>query len=459
MSTRKKILISLIIILLLLAAGAYGYGVYYFTSHFLPGSMVNGFNCSYMTVEESEKLLDERIGAYVLAVETRNNGQESISAQDAGLSYKSDGSVNQLVKEQQRFRWFLAFNQHQDYEIPSSIQYDEQKEETAVAALKCMQPENSTEPSDAYIAEKDDKFIIIPEVEGAALNPEKTRQVILDAMLTGKVAVNLEESGCYKKPSVYQNDEMLVKNCEQINKLTDVVITYDFDDRTETVDRETIKNWLKKDKKGNYTLDKKQVAAYVKGLSEKYDTVGNSRIFHTYDGQEITVEGGNYGWQIDQEAEVKALTGLIKEGKTQVREPEYAHEGLSRKTNDIGYTYIEISLTAQRMVYYKDGVPTADAQILTGNPNVPNCSTPVGCYSTGEKISGYTVPGEDYPGSVNYWIPFGGGLGINDAPWRTEFGGQIYDFEGTHGCICAPADQVQIIYSAVEKNTPVIIYG
>ena len=88
------------------------------------------------------------------------------------------------------------------------------------------------------------------------------------------------------------------------------------------------------------------------------------------------------------------------------------------------------------MVYYKDGVPTADAQILTGNPNVPNCSTPVGCYSTGEKISGYTVPGEDYPGSVNYWIPFGGGLGINDAPWRTEFGGQIYDFEGTHGYLC-----------------------
>ena len=59
MSTRKKILISLIILLFLLTAGAYGYGVYYFTSHFLPGSMVNGFNCSYMTVEESEKLLDE----------------------------------------------------------------------------------------------------------------------------------------------------------------------------------------------------------------------------------------------------------------------------------------------------------------------------------------------------------------------------------------------------------------
>ena len=92
-------------------------------------------------------------------------------------------------------------------------------------------------------------------------------------------------------------------------------------------------------------------------------------------------------------------------------------------------------------------------------PEIPMFPTVLPCgllFHRREDIRIYST-GEDYPGSVNYWIPFGGGLGINDAPWRTEFGGQIYDFEGTHGCICAPADQVQIIYSAVEKNTPVII--
>ena len=41
--TGRKIVISLVVLLLLLTAGAYGYGVYYFSSHFLPGSMVNGF--------------------------------------------------------------------------------------------------------------------------------------------------------------------------------------------------------------------------------------------------------------------------------------------------------------------------------------------------------------------------------------------------------------------------------
>ena len=100
MSSRKKIMITLIIILLLLTAGVYGYGVYYFTEHFLPGSMVNGFNCSYMTVSQSEELLTQKVGAYVLTIDTRNNGQESITAKQAGLSYDSDGSVDKLIRNQ-----------------------------------------------------------------------------------------------------------------------------------------------------------------------------------------------------------------------------------------------------------------------------------------------------------------------------------------------------------------------
>ena len=249
-----------------------------------------------------------------------------------------------------------------------------------------------------------------------------------------------------------------MKNCEQANKLTDVVVTYDFDDRTETVDRDVIKGWLTKNDAGDYVLDQNQMASYISGLAATYDTVGMDRTFSTYDGRGISIMGGTYGWKIDQEAEVKALTEIIENGETQVRKPVYAQEGLSRKTNDIGYTYIEIDLTAQRMVFYKNGTPIADAPVVSGNPYVPNCATPTGCYTVGETKSSYTVNGEDYPSAVNYWIPFDGNLGINDAPWRGSFGEQLYEFEGTHGSICAPTDQVQIIYSNVEKNTPVVIY-
>ena len=50
--------------------------MHYFTDHFLPGSQVNGFNCSYKTADETEKLLAKEVQAYVLTVETRNNGKE-----------------------------------------------------------------------------------------------------------------------------------------------------------------------------------------------------------------------------------------------------------------------------------------------------------------------------------------------------------------------------------------------
>ena len=306
-------MISLIVLLLVLTGGAYGYGVWYFTGHFLPGSMVNGFNCSYMTVDESEALLSKKAGAGVLAIETRNNGQESITAQQVGLSYASDGSIKKLMRDQDRFIWFLAFNQEQIYTVSSAIQYDEQEMQAAISGLKCMQ--TGQDPVDAHIDEQNDKFVIIPEEEGNALDPEKTSQAVILAFVTGQTSLDLEAEGCYKEPAVRQDDEMLIRNCEQINKLTDVVITYDFDDRTETVDKEVIRDWLKKNKKGDYTLDKKQVSAYVSELAEKYDTVGQERTFHTYDGREITLNEGTYGWEINQEAEVKELISLIKRGK------------------------------------------------------------------------------------------------------------------------------------------------
>ena len=89
MKTGKKLVIALIMILLILTAGAYGYGVHYFTDHFLPGSQVNGFNCSYMTEDETENLLKQKTAVYVLAVRTRGDGQEGITAEEINLQYLS----------------------------------------------------------------------------------------------------------------------------------------------------------------------------------------------------------------------------------------------------------------------------------------------------------------------------------------------------------------------------------
>lgn len=456
MSVGKKIVVVFIIVLLLCTAAAYFVGVRYFTGHFLPGSTVNGFNCSYMTADETQNLLAGKINAYVLALKTRGNGQESITAEQAGLAYVPDDSIQKLMKAQDRYKWFLAFNQKKNYEISAAVSYDEEKLKENVRALNCMQ--NMTAPSDAYISETETGYEIIPETEGTQIRKKKLWKLVTEAVVSGKPSIDLEAEDCYVKPEVYQDDETLVKDCSQMNKLTNIIITYDFADRTETVDKDVIKNWLVKNKKGNYTLDKEKVAAFVNELGYKYDTFGCTRTFRTYDGREITITGGDYGWAIDQTAETEALIEAVKSGETQVREPVYAYKGWSRDSNDIGYTYVEIDLTNQRMVFYMDGNPVVDTPIVTGNPNIPGNETPTGCFAIDAMKSPATLTGEDYSAPVTYWMPFAGNVGIHDATWRTEFGGNLYLLEGSHGCVNTPYDKAEIIYQNIGIGAPVVVY-
>ncbi len=459
MSKGKKVLVGLILTFMVLTVAAYGFGVYYFTQHFLPGSTVNGFNCSYMTEEEAESLLAQKVEAYVLAIRTRNNGQESITAEQAGLSYTPDGSIRRLLHGQNRFLWFRGFTQHQSYELSGMNTYDQDKLTRAVNGLRCMQQQNVILPRDAFIKENDTGYEIVPEVEGSQVNGEKLYELVAAAVSTGSPELDLETADCYKRPQVYQDDARLIEDCRQMNELTGVVITYDFGDRSETVDKDVIKNWLTRDEQGDFTLDSEKVAAYVYELGYKYDTFGCTRDFTTYDGREITIQGGDYGWAIDQEAETEALIEAVKSGVTQVREPVYAYEGRSRDINDIGYTYIEVDLTNQRMVFYQDGIPVVDTSVVTGNSNISGMGTPTGCFAVDAMESPAVLTGEGYVSEVTYWIPFCGNVGIHDAVWRSQFGGTIYLTDGSHGCVNAPYDKVQQIYQNIDIGTPVIVHN
>lgn len=321
MKTGRKVVLALILILLILTAAAYGYGVHYFTDHFLPGSQVNGFNCSYKTAEETENLLAKEVQAYVLTVETRNNGKESITAKEAGLVYKPGDGTKKLIKKQDRYKWFLAFNQKKKYTLETETEYNDQNKLTeTVKKLKCMQKDNMEKPEDACIRDNGETYEIQPEKEGTTLDTKKVQKVIRKAISAGDKSVSLEKTDCYKKPSVYKDDATLKKDCDQMNKLTSCVITYDFSDRSEQLDRNTIKDWLTKDANGDYTVDKNQIAAYVNSLGYKYDTFGCTRTFTTYDGRQKTIKGGDYGWAIDQTTETEWLYNAILAGTTEVRQ-------------------------------------------------------------------------------------------------------------------------------------------
>lgn len=119
---------------------------------------------------------------------------------------------------------------------------------------------------------------------------------------------------------------------------------------------------------------------------------------------------------------------------------------------------MEIDLTNQRMLFYKDGIAIVDTPVVTGNPNIQGNETPTGCFAIDGMKSPSVLTGEGYAQAVTYWMPFAGNVGIHDATWRSDFGGSIYIFNGSHGCVNTPYDQARIIYENIGIGAPVVVY-
>ena len=70
------------------------------------------------------------------------------------------------------------------------------------------------------------------------------------------------------------------------------------------------------------------------------------------------------------------------------------------------------------------------------------------------------VPKKDeWDVTVNYWLAFiGGTYGFHDATWRGEFGGYIYTWDGSHGCVNLPLWAAETLYDNADVGTPVFIY-
>ncbi len=79
-----------------------------------------------MTADEAENLLTEKIKTYALTLETKNNGQEGITAKEMGLSYKGEGSVQALLQNQEKGRWFLSFSEKKEYQASGAVVYNEE---------------------------------------------------------------------------------------------------------------------------------------------------------------------------------------------------------------------------------------------------------------------------------------------------------------------------------------------
>ncbi len=428
----------------------------YFFNHFFLHTEINGMNVSLKNYDKLSDIINDYIRNYELKLIERDGETEVITNQDINLRHNNASIISQAKHLQNPFLWIGSLWRNNRFYIKELFQYDRAVLDNKINQLKCLN-KKFTEPRNVDFIYTNGSYKIVKEIDGNKINKTRFTNIVNQYISEGRRNLDLSLTHCYEEPiyKVGSKKTLITKN--RLNQYVSAKIIYRFGNASEQLNGTLLHQWLRVDENLDVTISKEDIRNYIRALGKKYDTVGIKREFQTSTGKTVELQGGLYGWKIDQNAETQALYKNINQAEVIEKEPIYLQKAFSREGNEIGSTYIEINITRQHLWFYKDGTLITQGAVVTGNPNRGN-ATVLGAYMVNYKQKNATLTGADYEAKVTYWIPFFGNIGLHDATWRHRFGGEIYLTRGSHGCVNAPFYLVKTIFKYIEEGTPVIIY-
>ena len=199
----------------------------------------------------------------------------------------------------------------------------------------------------------------------------------------------------------------------------------------------------------SYVLDQNKMNTFLAALSMLYPHESEELDFYATRGEYVHVTGGNQKQRfIDTRTEIPYLADAIMKGKKETHTPAWG----------VGGTYIEVDMGMQMLYYYENNRQVISTPIVTGNTGNGH-GTPDGVNYVNSKLRNTNLVGADYVSFVNYWMAvIGNSIGIHDATWRGSFGGNIYTYNGSHGCVNVPLAVMKDLYPMVEKGTTVVMF-
>lgn len=429
---------------------------YHFKDHFYPHTEINGLKVGGMSAEEAEEKIATDVGDYLLTLHDRDGNKYHITGRDIDCRYLPDGALGRALEEQNMYAWIPALFREHILNVDTPMAYDKDKLVEAVAALPCFQEENITYPVDAFVQRGESAYEIVPEQPGNQMILDRVAADVMAAVTAGEGNLTLTDED-YVPPKLTQDSPQLVGVLEQIEGYMGAEITYQISDYGEKLDSSEIFDMLSVDENMRVLLDEEKITDFVQDLATKYNTYADVREFATSSGDVVEIGGGDYGWVIDKAAEAELIRENIQGGEPVTREPAYSQRAQQEGLDDIGDTYVEIDYTKQHMWYYEEGTLILESDIVSGNVSRGNGS-PDGLFKIVYKQSPAVLKGEDYASDVEYFMPFAYNVGIHDASWRSQFGGEYYKTSGSHGCVNVPGAVAKELYGRIKVDTPVIAY-
>lgn len=483
---KKKIIIIIAAVVLCIAGGfaalwASMESNAFYAEKFPKNTTINGVDCGKMTLEEAEAALTSEWNNREFTFVKGEKELGSITLQDT--TFKISNHLKNIRKEN-FFKTAMnyVFDKPLDLTMEMPVKEAGPLFQSSLQQAEFLKAKVPVATQNAYLDMSGNKAKIVPEVYGNNIDYTVLTKDVCDLVKSGQFNMEFKRKAYYTEPEVTADNEDLIQRQENYQKYLTSKVTYIMGQdkvKISPADLAKIRGVeialegpmsedeiaaLQKAHDEN-TINEAAVKEYVESFAAKYNTMGKERSFTSISGNTIKVKGGDYGYKLDINKENTQLLADLKSNTKVEREPVWRYKGFVEysMTDDIGDTYVEISITRQRLWYYKDGKEIVETPVVTGNPYL-GYSTPTGTFSLTYKtrnatLKGNNADGTTYESPVSYWMPFYGNYGMHDAPWRGSFGGRIYRGNGSHGCVNMPVWAARQVYNNIAgSNVPVIVY-
>ena len=439
-------------------------GAWYYREKFTVNTWINGIYCTGKTVEEVNSeflLLAETPSIRIVDLEGQSY---ELSAE--GIMYTVDFTegLQDILKAQNSWLWPVnLLCKVRQLTVSPEGTYEEALLQQFWEALPCVTEAASSEATVSIIWTENGYQL--EDLTKDMLDAQAGYSCLKNALETGQSELDLVEEQLYRSVPVTEEQSKVLAQWEKVAEFQSMEIIYDMGDEQIVLKEGNIGGFLireengyfQEEEDGSLTISREKTDAFIDTLADEYDTYKKERTFASTRGDSITLTKGTYGTLIDRDEEKEYLYDALVNRISEVHVPAYKREAYHRGLNDIGETYIEIDMTEQKMYFYKEGECLVETDIVTGNTG-RKWGTPEGVYYIYAMQRNRILRGTGYASFVNYWMPVNGNIGIHDANWRKEFGGEIYKKNGSHGCINTPYEKMKTIYEEVEIGVPVIIF-
>ena len=471
-SKAPLIITVLILLIIIIVAVVYGVGYLYYKDRFTANVFINGREVSGNTMAETRKMFEHKEVPEDITIATPRGNSVKLSLAEVDYKFSYEEELDRIYADLDKKSWFAYLLHRTDYNFSDVSSYNKDKLMSAIDSADWGTQENVN----AQLKSDDNGFHIEPEVQGDVFDMGVMKNFIATNLDKDDYSFDAMDSGAYVQPDTVAAD--YEAKAATLNNLWNMSISYDFNYTEEELTGKQIIKLVDVDREGNYTVDEEACMTYIEKLAKKYDTYNTVRKFKSTLQGKIKVNPSSdakYGWWMDQQQSCDQLVRMLKKGKTRknVTPIYYVHDGYFEFTgvpeartekDDIGKTYIEVDLSNQQWWYYKKGKKKRHGYIVSGQTTTAARTTLEGVYKlwakdVNHRMKDRNADGDEWDVTCNYWNNISlCGIGMHDSTWRGGFGGDIYKYNGSHGCINMTYDDAQYIYNNIPLGTPVVMF-